>query len=178
MRKKGSARDKGNRQGLAKYFFQKSFFGQGAESVAEMEIGKHRRTGQRLLRADTPAFSEKRRLPFVESRLVHRREPAMAGGSVQRLFSNGRSLGILLSLFVAGQATLLEPCVLLTLFHMATVAGMIAVLGVERFEEARGRHGARSGIPRSRRRRRTWRRCRKAARGGRSGNGRAGATSG
>ena len=62
----------------------------------------------------------------------------MAGGSVQRLFSNGRSLGILLSLFVAGQATLLEPCVLLTLFHMATVPGMIAVLGVERFEEARG----------------------------------------
>ena len=39
---------------------------------------------------------------------------------------------------MAGQATLLEPCVLLTLFHMATVAGMIAVLGVERFEEARG----------------------------------------
>lgn len=70
LRKKGRARDKGNRQGLAKYFSQKSFFGQGAESVAEMEIGKHRRTWQRLLRADTPAFSEKRRLPFVESRLV------------------------------------------------------------------------------------------------------------
>ena len=75
--------------------------------------------------------------PQKEAALFHKREPAMAG-LVQRLFSNGRSLGILLSLFVTGQAPLLEPCVLLTLFHVAAVTGVIAVLGVERLEEAWG----------------------------------------
>ena len=56
---------------------------------------------------------------------------------LQGLFGDGGSVRVLLGLFVTGQAALLEPYVLLALFHVAAVAGMIAVLGVERLEEAR-----------------------------------------
>ena len=78
--KKGVLVTKGTDRGWLSYFFQKSFFGQGVESVAEMEIGKHSADVAKALESGYTGLFRKRRLPFVESRLVHRREPAMAGG--------------------------------------------------------------------------------------------------
>ena len=53
------------------------------------------------------------------------------------LFGGGGNLGGG-ALLVTGQTALLEPGVLLALLHVAAVAGVIAVLGVERLEAAGG----------------------------------------